>query len=472
MFHGGYMYQIDLNRPIHVHFLGIGGISMSGLAKLLLSGGFTVSGSDDKGSPLTEELIQKGATVTIGLAAENITDDIDVAVYTAAIHPDNPEYAECLKRKLPMLSRGQLMGEIMRNYPHAVGISGTDGKTTTTSLLSLMLLDAGKDPTISVGGIIPKIDTNFRIGSKEYFVVESCEYTNSFLDFYPTDAIVLNIREDHLDFFKDLDDIRHSFARFAALVPEGGLIVVNGEIEDHEKLFAGAAGTVKTYGLAENPDTGVTDFDYTAAHIEYDGKGRGSYDLYENGAFLARVSLGLTGRHNVSNSLAAIAVARKYDVPLSSMLKTLEEFTGTKRRFEFKGTYKGADLYDDYAHNPDEIRATLTTAAKCDYKRIVTVFQPHTFSRTKDLLPQFVETLSLSDVIVLAKIYSAREVDDGSISSGTIRDLLVKNGKEAYYFSTFEEIENFLSGISSQGDLLITMGAGDVTDIGDHLLKK
>ena len=465
------MYQIDFNKPVCVHFLGIGGISMSGLAKLLLIKGFNVSGSDDNDSPLVEELKRMGAHINLGLKAENITDDIDVTVYTGSIHPDNPELKESRRRGIPELTRGQLMGELMKNFPHAVCISGTDGKTTTTALLSMMLLDADYDPTISVGGIIPKINSNFRTGNSSYFVVESCEYTNSFLDFFPTDAIVLNIREDHLDFFKDLDDIRKSFRRFAALVPSGGLVVVNGEIEDHGSLFKGLDASVKTYGLSEDGSISPASFDYVAANISYDSKGRGDYDLYEEGRLLGHVSLGLVGRHNVSNSLAAIAIARKYGVPFSSMLKTLKEFTGTKRRFEYKGSFKGAELYDDYAHNPDEIRATLTAAKNYAHKRLITVFQPHTYSRTKALLPQFVEALSMSDVIVMADIYAAREADDGSISSETVKDLLVKNGKEAYYFSSFKEIENFLSDFSSTGDLLITMGAGDVVNIGDSLLR-
>ncbi len=464
------MYQIDFNHPVHVHFLGIGGISMSGLAKLLLSRGFKVSGSDDHDSPLLNELRSLGAGIFLGLKAENISEDMDVVVYTGAIHPDNPEFAAAKSKNLPMLSRGQLMGELMKNFRHSVGISGTDGKTTTTSLLSLMLLDTGLDPTISVGGIIPEINTNFRIGGDQHFVVESCEYTNSFLDFFPTDAIILNIREDHLDFFKDIDDIRNSFRRFAELVPADGITVVNGEIDNYKELFKGIKSTMKTYGLAEDREADLSTFNYMAADISYDDMGRGSYDLYEDGLFIAHVSLGLMGRHNVSNSLAAIAVARKYNVPVPSMLKTLKSFAGPRRRLEHKGTFKGASVYDDYAHNPDEIRSTLTTARRFKGKRIVTVFQPHTFSRTKALLPEFVEALSLSDIIIMADIYSARETDDGTISSKTIRDLLVKNGKEAYYFSTFKEIENFLSDFSSTDDLLITMGAGDVVNIGNELL--
>ncbi len=465
------MFQIDFKHPVHAHFLGIGGISMSGLAKLLLLKGFTVSGSDDNDSNLITELKEKGAHINIGLKPENITDDIDVVIYTGSIHPDNPELKEVRRRNLPELTRGQLMGEIMKNYPNAIGISGTDGKTTTTALLSMILLDAGYDPTVSVGGIIPEINTNFRTGNSPYFVVESCEYTNSFLDFFPTDAIVLNIREDHLDFFKDLDDIRNSFRRFAALVPSGGLVAINGEIDDHEKLFKELDADIKTYGLSENESTGIDTYNYVAANIEYDKTGKGSYDLYEDGKLLGRVTLGLVGRHNVSNSLAAIAVARKYSVPFSSMLKTLKDFTGTKRRFEYKGTFNGAALYDDYAHNPDEIKATLTAARNYEHNRLITVFQPHTYSRTKALLPEFVKSLSLSDVIVMADIYAAREKDDGTISSEMVKDLLVKNGKEAYYFSTFKDIENFLCNFSSTGDLLITMGAGDIVNVGDDLLK-
>jgi UDP-N-acetylmuramate--alanine ligase len=335
----------------------------------------------------------------------------------------------------------------------------------------MIFLNAGMDPTISVGGIIPGIDTNFKIGGNDYFVVESCEYTNSFLDFFPTDAVVLNIREDHLDFFKDLDDIRNSFRRFGALVPAGGLLVINGEIPSHDRLFSRLNATVKTYGLKEDDKTGICSFDYVAANISYDEKGRGNYDLYEKGQLLGRVSLGLVGRHNVSNSLAAIAVARKYGVPFSSMVKTLKEFTGAKRRFEYKGLFNGAELYDDYAHNPDEITATLTAAKNHPHKRLITVFQPHTYSRTKALLHEFVKALSMSDVVIMADIYAAREIDDGTISSKDVRDLLEKNGKEAYYFSTFGEIENFLSKFSSTGDLLITMGAGDIVNVGDELLR-
>ncbi len=465
------MYRIDFNKPAHIHFIGIGGVSMSGLAQLLLSKGFTVSGSDWKESDLTRELQAQGARIFIGQNAPNITDDITAVIYTAAVKEDNEELAATRQKGIPALTRAQLMGQVMQEYRSSVGVSGTHGKTTTTSLLSLMLLDAGMDPTISVGGVLPEIKGNFRIGKGDHFVVESCEYTNSFLDFHPQDAIILNIAADHLDFFKDLDEIRQSFRRFADLVPAEGITVINSEISDYEILFKDLKSTLVTYGLEKNGNKDCP-YNYVAKNISYDSMGRGIYDLYENGEKIAQVELGLVGRHNVSNSLAAIAVARKYNVPLDSMLKTLKSFTGTDRRFQYKGSLGSIKIYDDYAHHPDEIEASLLAAQKYEKNRLITIFQPHTFSRTKALLHEFADSLALSDVVVLAKIYPAREVDTGEVSSRQIMELLEKKGKEVYYFETFDEIENFLLEFSDHNDLLITMGGGDVVNIGDSLLGK
>ncbi len=463
------MYKIDFKKPSHIHFIGIGGVSMSGLAQLLLTKGFTVSGSDWKASALTDELTAMGATVFIGQDASNITDDINAVIYTAAVKADNPELVEAGRKDIPALTRAELMGQVMLEYKSSIGVSGTHGKTTTTSLLSLILLDAGLDPTISVGGVLPEIKGNFRVGHGDHFVVESCEYTNSFLDFHPQDAIILNIAADHLDFFKDLEEIRQSFRRFADLVPADGITVVNSEITDYEALFKDIQSTVVTYGLEEEGSCDRT-YNYMAKNISYDSMGRGIYDLYENGEKIGQVELGLVGRHNVSNSLAAIAVARKYGVPMESMLKTLKSFTGTDRRFQYKGSLGSIKIYDDYAHHPDEIAATLSAAQKYDKNRLITIFQPHTFSRTKALLHEFADSLSLSDVVVLAKIYPAREVDTGETSSRQIMELLEKKGKEVYYFESFDEIENFLLEYADHNDLLITMGAGDVVNIGDSLL--
>ena len=466
------MYQIDFNKPVHIHFIGIGGISMSGLARLLASRGFTVSGSDWHESDLTKELETLGIRVAIGQRTENITDDIDLVVYTAAVHSDNEEFCAAQVKNIPLMPRSVLLGQIMKQYPYSVGIAGTHGKTTTTSLLSVLLLAGELDPTITVGGVLDLIGGNLRIGSSDYFVAEACEYTNTFLSLYPTDVIVLNVEEDHLDFFKDLEDIRASFAKYVNLVPADGTAYVNGEITDYASLFGNASCCVASYGILEgttsleNPSSLYT---YAAANVTYDNHGCGSFDFIAENKFLGRVQMGLIGRHNVSNALPAIALALKYGVSMETIIAALPGFTGTRRRFEYKGTLGGITIYDDYAHHPTEIRATLSSA-RCGQKRTVTVFQPHTYTRTKALLPEFADALSLSDVVVLAKIYAARETDTLGVSSQTLAGEISKKGKEVYCFDSFDEIENFLLQFCTDGDLLITMGAGDIVNVGENLL--
>ena len=468
------MYQIDFNKPIHIHFIGIGGISMSALARLLLTRGFTISGSDWHESGLTRELEALGIQVCIGQHAANITNGIDLVVYTAAVQADNEEFCAAKSQGIPLMPRSVLLGQIMKQYPHSVGIAGTHGKTTTTSILSALLLAGDLDPTIAVGGVLDLIGGNLRIGSSGYFVAEACEYTNTFLSLYPTDVIILNIEEDHLDFFKDLDDIRASFAKYALLVPKEGTAYVNAEIADYASLFADAACEIASYGILEGEtsfENLSTPYTYAAANVIYDQRGCGSFDFIAHNRFIGRVQLGLIGRHNVSNSLPAIALALKYGVSMETIQSALPGFTGTRRRFEYKGTLGGIQIYDDYAHHPTEIRATLSSA-KCGQTRTITVFQPHTYTRTKALLPEFADALSLSDVVVLAKIYAARETDTLGVSSQTLADEIAKKGKEVYCFETFDEIENFLLQFCSTGDLLITMGAGDIVNVGENLLGK
>jgi len=466
------MYQIDFNKPIHIHFIGIGGISMSALARLLAHRGFTISGSDWHESDLTRELEALGITVYLGQRATNITNDTDLVVYTAAVHDDNEELCAAKTQNIPCMPRSILLGQIMKQYPHSVGIAGTHGKTTTTSLLSVLLLAGDLDPTITVGGVLDVIGGNLRIGASDYFVAEACEYTNTFLSLYPTDVIILNIEEDHLDFFKDINDIRASFAKYAALVPQNGTAYVNAEIEDYASLFAGSTCEIASYGILEGTvslENLSSPYTYAAANVVYDNHGCGAFDFIANNKFLGRVQLGLIGRHNVSNALPSIALALKYGVSMETIITALPSFTGTRRRFEYKGTLGGITIYDDYAHHPTEIRATLSSA-KCGQKRTITVFQPHTYTRTKALHSKFADALSLSDVVVLAKIYAARETDTLGVSSQTLAEEISKKGKEVYCFDTFDEIENFLLQFCSEGDLLITMGAGDIVKVGENLL--
>ena len=457
------MYQVQFGSPIHVHFIGIGGISMSSLAEILLTRHFTISGSDQKASELTHHLESKGAHITIGQRAENITDDIDLIVYTAAIHPDNPEFKKAVEKKIPMLTRAQLLGQIMKNYPVPIAVSGTHGKTTTTSMAALVLMEAKKDPTVSVGGILPEIGGNLRIGHSDTFITEACEYTNSFLSFFPKISIVLNVDADHLDFFKDIDDIRSSFHRFAGLLPEDGVLIINADTPKYEAVTEGLSCEVITYSLHGNGD-------YTADDVVFGEDGCASFTCKRGETVIGHFTLHVPGIHNVSNALSVIAMATYLGIDADTIQRGFSAFGGTKRRFEHKGTLAGITIIDDYAHHPTEIRATLTTAQACEKKTLWCVFQPHTYSRTYALLDDFAKALSLADKIVLAPIYAAREQNTLGISSMDLQHKLQALGKECYYFDTFDEIENFLLEHCSSGDLLITMGAGDVVKIGENLL--
>ncbi len=458
------MYKIDFNRPIKIHFMGIGGISMSGLAEVLLERGFSITGSDMKSSPITEKLENHGASIVYGQKAENITDDIDLVVYTAAIHPDNPEFQAVIRKGIPHMDRAELLGQIMSNYKNSIAVSGTHGKTTTTSMLSLIMLAGACDPTISVGGILKDIDGNIRVGRSQNFITEACEYTNSFLKFNPRIELILNVDADHLDFFKDLDDIRHSFRLFSEKLDEDGVLIINGEIPDLTFFTEGLPCKIITYGLE-------ADDDYTAKNIAFNEYACGSYDLYVNGEKLDHITLNVTGLHNVSNSLAAIAAARELGISMENIKTGLMKFKGTDRRFEFKGEVNGITILDDYAHHPTEIEATLTAAKNYPHRKIWCAFQPHTYTRTKALLSEFGKALSLADHVVLADIYAAREADTGEIHSRDLQAEIQKHGTEADYFSTFEEIENFLLKNCNPGDLVITMGAGDIVNVGEDLLK-
>lgn len=459
------MYKIDFNHPIHIYFIGIGGISMSGLAEILLTEGFRVSGSDMKESELTESLAGKGAAIYYGQKASNLTPDIDLVVYTSAIHPDNPEYIAMNRLGLPSLTRAELLGQMMKNYKTPIAVSGTHGKTTTTSMIAEVLLENNSDPTLSIGGIFKDIGGNIRIGKSDYFVAEACEYTNSFLSFFPKIGIILNIEEDHLDFFKDIDDIRRSFCRFAGLLPEDGALIINGDIECCEEITAGLACRVITYGSS-------CTCDYYCSDISYDGYAHASFTLHSPDRGEDRFALAVPGEHNVFNAMSAIALADLLHIERRTAKRALLHFTGTDRRFEYKGKKNGFTIIDDYAHHPTEITATLKAAANYPHNNLWCVFQPHTYTRTKNFLPEFARALCHADKIVLADIYAARETDTLGISSKNLQDEIRQSGGECYYFPSFDAIENFLLENCLKDDLLITMGAGDVVKIGENLLQK
>ncbi len=460
------MYKIDFSKPQKAYFIGIGGISMSGFAELLHTMGFTVSGSDRTSSKITEHLEELGIKILYEQTQENITTDIDFIVYTAAISKDNPEYIRAEELGIPMMERGTMVGQVMKNYSTAIAVSGTHGKTSTTSIASHILLEGGLDPTISVGGILPGINGNIRIGQSENFIIEACEYTNSFLKFFPTIGIILNIEEDHLDFFQDLADIRRSFRRFAELIPAHGALIINADIEDYQSLTEGLPCRIITYSVHDRTA------DFSADNISYNKMGCGSFTLLKKGAAAEHYDLSIVGEHNISNCLACLALASLFDIPADDIQAGLSKYHGTGRRFEKKGEYHGALIIDDYAHHPTEIRATLTSARNYPHKRLWVAFQPHTYSRTKSFLSEFAEALSLADRVILADIYAAREKDPGDISSKDLAERISERGTEALYLGSLKELEKYFQKNLMNGDLLITMGAGNIVEVGETLVAQ
>ena len=460
------MYNIDFNKPCHVYFMGIGGISMSGLAEILLGEGFQVSGSDMKESDITNSLKAQGVKLNIGQVAENITDDIDLVVYTAAIKEDNEEYQAVLAKEIPMLTRAQLLGQIMSNYKYGIAVSGTHGKTTTTAMMSHVLLQANTDPTISIGGMLDAIGGNIRVGHSDYFVTEACEYTNSFHSFNPYISIILNVDEDHLDFFSGIEEIAQSFKTFAEILPKDGLLVINGDMEHKDFITKDLSCNIVTFGLKDGNK-------YQAKDITFDEEGHPSYTLYVDGKAIDTINLHSTGVHNVVNSLSVIAVADFLELNLEHTKSGLLECTSAKRRYEYKGVSKnGVVIIDDYAHHPTEIAATLEATKNTPHDELWVIFQPHTYTRTYALLDQFAKVLSTADHVVLADIYAAREKDTGMVSSKDLCEKINSMGGNAIHIGDFLSIEKLVEKSCKKNDLLITMGAGNVDIIGDSLLKK
>ena len=439
------------------HLVGIGGVSMCPLAEVLQGMGLWIQGSDMSESDTVRRLRSLGVTVSIGHNAENL-GDCDLVIRTAAVHDGNPEIAGAIARGIPVYERAQAWGAIMRRYPNALCVSGTHGKTTTTSMCTHIFMAAETDPTVMIGGTLPLLRSGYRVGKGDTIILESCEYCNSFLSFFPTVAVILNVEADHLDFFKDLQDIQNSFRRFAELVPSTGRVIVNAD-------NGGARGAAQgldafTFGLEPGAEC-------TAVSLRED-KGRPVFDIHIHGRFYAHAELKVYGRHNVSNALAAASAAYVLGLPGEAVEKGLASFNGAGRRFEHKGTFNGAEIYDDYAHHPDELHALLTTARGLGYRRLVVAFQPHTYSRTSKLFDQFVAELKLPDVAILAEIFAAREQNTQGISSAD----LCRNIPGAVYCSTLDKVTEQLRQIAQPGDLILTVGAGDIYRAGEKLLKK
>ncbi len=437
----------------HVHLVGIGGVSMRPLGLVLKGMGLLVTGSDMNSSVSTDELIANGIAVSIGHRAENIEGACCV-IRTAAAHNDNPEIAAARAAGIPIFERAQAWGVIMREYKHAVCVSGTHGKTTTTSMLTHILMGAQKDPTVMIGGYLPILHAGHRVGGGDTILLESCEYCDSFLNFYPTLAVVLNIEEDHLDYFKDLAQIEHSFHDFAALATDR--VLVNGD--DANTMDAMAGLEVVTFGLGEhNRIRGVNPSpDWRSMDVVCDGQ------LY------CHLQLQVRGKHNAMNALAAVGAAWLMGIAGDVVADSLADFRGAERRLEFKGTYNGAQVYDDYAHHPGEIAATIEAVRSMEPKRLVVAFQPHTYTRTKALFSEFVRELQKPDVVILAEIYAARERNTVGISSRHLQEQI----PGALYCETLPQVTARLREIAQPGDVILTVGAGDIFHAGEALLKE
>lgn len=450
----------------NIHFIGIGGISMSGIAQILSARGYRVTGSDLKETEITEHLISLGIPVAIGQRAENITEDMDTIVYTAAVKEDNEELraARALAERVPgtrVIERAVLLGDLFDEYGVPVAVAGTHGKTSTSSMISYIYMQAGKDPTVAIGGILQNLGENFRVGNSSYMIIEACEYMDSFLHFHPKVSVITNIEAEHLDYFQNFDNIKASFRKYVEGMRPAGTLIVGKELAG---LFSDFTGRLWTVSLKAPADILAADI---TPHMDSVGA---SFDVIFKGENLGRVDLYVPGHHLIYDALCAIGAALADGIAFDDIKKGIASYRSTKKRFEFKGQVGGVTVVDDYAHHPSEIRATLEAAHEVPHRELYVVFQPHTFSRTKSFLPQFAEALSAADHVVLAKIFPAREKDPGDISSQDIADLMTEKGCDATYIPDFDGIENFLMKNLSPGDLLITMGAGDVVSIGESLL--
>ena len=459
------MFKFNLNEKKykHVHFIGIGGISMSGLAEILNKYGYKVTGSDSKQSDTTDKLKSHGIDVIIGQKKENIKG-ADLIIYTDAISLDNEELAQAIKTKVDLIDRASFLGALMENYKISIAISGTHGKTTTTSMVAEIIKNLPTEPTIIVGGKLDDINGNVLVGKEEMILTEACEYKANVLKYFPTTALVLNIDEDHLDYFDNIDHIINTFKGYGDNLGKDDKLILNIDDENTRNLLERDNTQIITIAVDRYAD-------YRAKNIEFNDLGYPQYDLYYKDKYIDKVFLSIMGVHNVYNSLGAIAVAHENNISFKEAIDGIHNYHGVHRRLEYKGNYKGALVMDDYAHHPTEIKASLNALRKGCKKNLYCIFQPHTYTRTKLLLDSFSKSFSQTDYTIITDIYAAREKDYGDIHSKTLVDAINNNGNSAFYMETFDEIVKFLQDNLRPNDMVVTMGAGDVYKIGQMLLN-
>ena len=453
----------ELKQYKHIHLIGIGGVSMSGIAEILHYWGFIVTGSDSSESEVTNKLLKNHIPVTIGHDLENL-EKSNLVVYSAAVKKDDVELVRAKELNIPVIERGTFLGMLTKAFKNTICISGTHGKTTTTSMVSLCFLEACKDPTIQVGAYLKQLDGNYRVGNSEYFIIEACEYVESYLKLFPRTEVILNIDNDHLDYFGTLENIIKSFANYVKLIPENGLLVINWDDPNCKLIARNTLAKVLTYGIKnENAN-------FVARNITFNSNGFPTFDVYYNNNFYKTISLSIPGKHNVMNALACIAVCHEYGIEKEDMKNALLKYTGAHRRFEYKGSFNNVNVYDDYGHHPTEIIATANALKQKKYNKSWVIFQPHTYSRTKNLLDDFANALINFDNIIVTDIYAARENNTYDISSKDLVDKIKDLGHEALYISDFDEIVKYVKEHAEPTDIVLTLGAGTVTNIGPMLV--
>ena len=454
----------NLKQYKHIHLIGIGGISMSAIAEMLHNWGIFVTGSDCTKSRITDRLSSHGIYISIGHNT-SLVEKADFVIYSAAIQQDDPELVCAKTNNIPIVERADFVGFLTRIYDNTIGISGTHGKTTTTSMVSLCFLEANLDPSIQVGAMLKDIGGNYRVGNSDYFILEACEYVESFLKFSPQSAIVTNIDNDHLDYFKTFDNIKAAFQKYVNILPKDGYLVVNGDDPDCIELRKHSSATFITFGIRNDKAN------FVGRNVVYDQNGFPKFDVYRNNSYYGEFKLSVPGLHNVYNALACIAMCSTYGISRQLLKTVLAKFTGANRRFEYVGTYSNIDVYDDYAHHPSEIMATAKAMKNKTYRQSWVIFQPHTYSRTKALLPDFAEALLEFDNIIITDIYAAREKNTYGVHSKDLVRKISDLGKNALYIADFDDIAKYIKGHACPHDLIITMGAGTVVDVGRKILN-
>lgn len=452
----------ELKKYKHIHMIVIGGVSMSGIAEILKKWGFIVTGSDAVESDTTRKLNLDGIHVVIGHDVKMVSK-CDVVVYTAAVKQNDPELLKAREIGIPTIERAEFLGLITKAFNNTICVSGTHGKTTTTSMISMCFLEAGLDPSIQVGATLKAIDGNFRIGNSEHFIIEACEYVESFLKFYPKAEVILNIDNDHLDYFKNMENVYNAFIKYVKLLPDDGLLVVNVDNKYCKELHNYTNAKVVSYAIDNEKAN------FIARNIHFNKNGFPNFDVYYNNSFYTSIELSVPGLHNVLNSMACIALCHSYGISKSDIKCALKKYTGAHRRFEFVGNYNGVSIYDDYGHHPTEIKATAMALKNKTYNNSWVIFQPHTYSRTANLLEDFAKTLTLFDNIIITDIYAAREINTYNISSEDLVSKIKDFGRKAIYIANFEDIITYLKENIKKDDIVLTLGAGTITNLGPML---